>query len=342
MHSKQVPLIALVVVSALTWALLAGWPHSPASDALYKEVGDSACAANSIEFATARNSRAPGTIEPESRRVSAELTQEPAVVLERVAVPPLPTVTAAVEAPNGEPFDEAWSLTLIDGRGHVEVRPFEARRSTVGFDLLPGRWSLAPRTADFAAEFVTIDVPREAGPPFLLKWKLKASGSLAGRVETHTGAPLEDYFVTLDTVPDGHRFSTSTAANGSFQFDGLLDGSYVLVYGDPASPVTRPRPVEFRGPNRTLDVEVLPPLRSVDVRVVDGEGHVVPGALVTATGNRGGAIRGSTNALGVLHAAGLPEGRYRVVASQLAIGRGVLDVEVNADGAPVIEIAVRR
>jgi len=335
MNSKHVLLLALVVVSALTWALLAG-------HAFYKEVADSSRAVNSIEFAAPSYSSAQGTIEHESRRVGDDSTQARAAVQERAAVPPLPTVTATVEAPNGEPFEEAWALTLIDGRGDVEVRPFEARRSTVEFDLVPGRWSLAPRTAHFAADFVTIDVPRRAGPPFVLNWKFRASGSLAGRVETHTGAPLEGYSVTLDTVPDGHRFSTSTRANGSFHFDGLLDGSYVLVYGDPASPVTRPRPVEFRGPSRTLDVEVLPPLRSVDVRVVDGEGHAVPGALVTATGNRGGSIRGSTNALGVLHADGLPEGRYRVVASQLAIGRGVLDVEVNADGAPLVEIAVRR
>ncbi len=134
----------------------------------------------------------------------------------------------------------------------------------------------------------------------------------------------------------------NTRGDGSFEFEGLRDGSYALHYGDPASAVLAVRRIDFHGPRQILEASVAPPLQELSVRVTDEAGGSVPEALVAGTGSRGGSIRGHTDADGVIRATFLPMGRYRIVASKLAIGRGELDVVVGDEQPVVVDVLIRQ
>ncbi|HWC97621.1 MAG TPA: carboxypeptidase-like regulatory domain-containing protein [Candidatus Sulfopaludibacter sp.] len=112
----------------------------------------------------------------------------------------------------------------------------EGKFAITGMD--PGRYAVAVDKTGFV--FVTDSTPvalQSGDAKDDLKLKLTPAGSIAGRVLTPEGDPMENVAVTLDGIPN----STSTDDKGRFRIGGLTPGKYRVRATPQSMPVPEVR-----------------------------------------------------------------------------------------------------
>jgi len=153
-----------------------------------------------------------------------------------------------------------------------------------------------------------------------VQFSLAVLWSLTGHLTDERELGLEDVPITLvraeRAVAEGR-----TRPGGSFFLPPLPEDDYVLVIGDPLGPLVPRRSLHLDGELGEQELRV-PVLLELEVRVLDERNLAVAGAEVEGVGEKGGRIAGVTDANGLLHAALLPPGDYRIFARHPTLGRG--------------------
>jgi hypothetical protein len=173
-----------------------------------------------------------------------------------------------------------------------------------------------------------------------------APGSVEGRVLSTTGEVLRKVSLTLrPNGRGGGNFVTTSAADGSFRFPSVDQGTYALVgerTGYVRETLSKPGgetlPIEVVSEKNTSGIELkMTPQAVIAGHVFDEDGDPVQSVNVEVwhyTYPRGRrqltqAQNGSTNDLGEFRIANLPPGRYYVSATAR---RGALQAILNGGG----------
>ncbi len=233
----------------------------------------------------------------------------------------------------------SWKVLVRDPAGELvseALGPSEA--AEFAFDLAAGDYELqgeAPGQASFP-EQVHLDGGAEVRLVLSLEPLAVLSGAVVSGASPAAGLPLS----LLRSKSIAGR--TATDPLGGFRFEPVPQGEYQLVLGDPAGPILPPETVAVVAPLTRLEDLTLPELGSLFVQVVDETGAPVSGALVEGSGDRGGSIRGESDAHGALRADFLPAGMYRVFASAPSLGRGNRILQFEPSAASPVEIRLLR
>jgi hypothetical protein len=174
--------------------------------------------------------------------------------------------------------------------------------------LIPGDYTVTS-TADgyFTAPPVPLTVAA-LGTTYPLDVPVNSPGSVSGLVTDPTGAPLAGATVSLEG-PGVSTFTTS-GADGSFTFDGLALGQYIVSASDPLYVAPTPQTVDVTDYGSTSTVG----LQFIAGSTISGEATVnettIPGATVTVTGPV--TATATTDAEGKYSIGLLPVGTYTV------------------------------
>jgi len=242
-------------------------------------------------------------------------------------VGPAGTVRGRVEVAGEEPFPASWALVArparyLPGRETAVERRLELSGGEREFELtaLPlGGYELAAEAPGFNGPPLPVLLERKSSNPYVVL-HLVPAGLLEGRVFDADGVPAEGVALTLFAQQGGEAREAVTDAAGLFRFAKLPDGAYDLLIGrEGAVLVPERRPLRFAAPHLTFPDIELPPLGTLNVRVVDSLERPMEGVEVRGSGSEGGLVEGRTNHDGRLVARHLPAGRYRLRLSHPAL-----------------------
>ncbi len=215
-------------------------------------------------------------------------------------------------------WEQSAGRAMTDGEGRYRVGPIPKGVTVVvgveldmeGFDSLPQRATKMPDRDVEGFDFVA---PR-------------TEGRIHGVVLGPNGTPLGGAVVT--TRPGRRGARTVTADDGTFQVDGLVDGTYSVVAQHPGYPLAAqpgvtpgPRPVRVR----------FEPGATLAGRVVRADGRQVGGYVLRV--NRAGGAEGVTSApdaTGAFEVSGLLGGSYDLAVATTDGASGHLAVAVAA------------
>lgn len=179
---------------------------------------------------------------------------------------------------------------------------------------------------DLAVYLVPYQVPGQASAP----------------ISAPTGAPATAGTTAGNTAesPSGgnvitSRLETRTNSAGSFTFEQVPAGPWMLHVGDPVRSLIAPTPVGVQSQDLRVDDLTLPALASLDLVIMDYIGRPCPD--VTVTGYLKGAGRGSfkitTDSVGEVHLRYLTPGPWRVEAKDNLIEqKGRADLVLTPEG----------
>ncbi len=219
------------------------------------------------------------------------------------------------------PPPATWTLSLrpsttLFGREHAEARAIEYPGNQLDFevrDLPLGGYDVQALAPQRNGRSMPVLLTRGQPSPFLVL-ELSPASFVDGALVDAASAPVEGLAVALAPADGGAPLSTATDVLGRFRFEGVRDGAYRLLVGDPAGPLLPPRALQVRAPGLTLSPVALPPLCALDVFVLDGDGLFVPDAPVRGSSNTGGVVEGRTDRDGRQRFAHLLPGRWRLRA----------------------------
>lgn len=194
---------------------------------------------------------------------------------------PIAGATVAAWDRDAEPFGEAARRTATtgdDGRFTIADLPLGAMTVEAS---APGH--IAARLANVPVPQPAID---ESGSPREIAIVLEEGARLSGRVvKGRGGTPVEGARVNVRVVeddrPEGAAPSVATDARGSFSFDGLAAGRYVLAVAAKGLPSIERGPFALRAGGARPDVEIrLDARAAIAVRLLDPDGAPVEGLAV--------------------------------------------------------------
>jgi hypothetical protein len=229
-----------------------------------------------------------------------------------------------VEVSGEEPFPRVWRLELVPSatlprRELAETRTLEFVHGEQDFavsELALAGYDVRAMASGFNGLALPVLLEPGNEHPFV-NLRMVPAGSLTGRVLDANGAPAEGIPVTLFGVTDGDQREAVSDARGLYEFVGLPDGAYELLFGKAEAPLIRERrPVRFQAPSLTFPDTELPPLGAIAVRVVDSLARPLEGLLVRGSGTNGGVVEGTTDFDGRLLARHLPAGHFRLRVSR--------------------------
>jgi hypothetical protein len=211
------------------------------------------------------------------------------------------------------------SRTLIGGERAVRRElSFEHGEQEFAVEDLPlGGYDVRVIAYGLSASVQHVLLAKPAEDNLYLSFQLAPSGFIEGRVLS-SGAGIEGVPLALDPVPPIAGVPARRAQSGpggAFLFDDLSDGRYLLIVGEPQSPVIAPRQVDFKRPALHVDDLELPELGELAMVVRDASGRAVPEVELRGYGEKGGHVEARTDARGEAVARFLPEGRYTVIAT---------------------------
>ncbi|HEX6884725.1 MAG TPA: carboxypeptidase regulatory-like domain-containing protein [Planctomycetota bacterium] len=240
---------------------------------------------------------------------------------------PAGTVRGRVEVAGEEPFPASWTLVArparyLPGRETAVERRLElagGQREFVLAELPLGGYELAAEAPGFNGPPLPVLLEKRSASPYVVL-HLVPAGLLEGRVLDADGVPAEGVALTLFAQQGGEAREAVTDAAGIFRFAKLPDGAYDLLIGrEGAVLVPERRPLRFAAPRLTFPDIELPPLGTLEVRVVDSLERPMEGVEVRGSGSEGGLVEGRTDHDGRLVARHLPAGRYRLRLSHPAL-----------------------
>lgn len=203
--------------------------------------------------------------------------------------------------------------------------------------------------------FRVADRPNQRGLDFLnVDLTLRPMAAVTGVVRTSNGDPASDLalYLTPFTPPGGDRvkpaevnaltrLETRTTIAGTYRFEGVAPGPWMLHVGDPIKPLQPPTPVGMRSSEVAVDDLQLPPLATLDLIVLDHLARPCPSVKITGylKGAGTGSFSAMTDSMGRLEVPHLKPGPWRLDAHDEQLdqkGRAdlVLTHEGRADGLP--------
>ena len=234
------------------------------------------------------------------------------------------SIRGVVDVPRGTPFPARWSVEIgpsrsLLGRERAARRQLEftGDQREFAFEELPlGGYDVRARAEGMNSLPIAVLLQRGNPDPYV-SLQLTPAGTLSGFVVDGELAPVEALAVTLrGTGPgSGAERLTRTDPAGRYVFEKVLDGTYELLVGHTANPVSTSKNIIFRAPTLHVPRIELPTLGRIQVLVFDANFQPVQGARVRGTGGKdGGYVDDITNERGEAWGHLLPAGRYRIYA----------------------------
>jgi hypothetical protein len=258
-----------------------------------------------------------------------------------VAGGPRGSLRGRLEVQGEEPLPDTWRLIarpsrfLPERETAVERRLefTDGRREFVLPDLPLGGYDVQAEAEGFNGQVLPLLLERGGEHPFVVL-HLVPAGTLEGRVVDSEKAPAEGIPISLFDQQSGAAREAVTDARGVFRFEKLPDGAYDLLIGKDTAPLVRERrPVRFSAPRLTFPEIELPPLGTIDLRVVDSLSRPLEGVEVRGSGTNGGLVDGRTDFEGRIVARHLPAGHFRLRLEHPALDSAYsrrITLEVNA------------
>lgn len=256
---------------------------------------------------------------------------------------------ATVQA--GLDFPKRWTLHLepsqslsLAGRERAVTRDIviEAGEEFEVKDLPLGGYSVSARAPGLNGIPVDVALFKRQEHAYVML-RMTPAGFLDGGVVDAEGVPVDDLLVLLERNEDLTRRETRTDAAGNYIFQDVLDGEYTLYFGSAETPLLPPRQLRFQAPSLRFPTSELPPMASVRLKAVDGDGRALPDVLFRGYGTKNGTIEGTSDAAGEYRARFLPAGRYRVTAYLEKAPRGKVNFDLaltDSSESKVVEISI--
>ena len=181
---------------------------------------------------------------------------------------------------------------------HLPLAGYQITIETPGWTGLPANALLQRRANDV---FVTVQMERNA--------------TVEGTLFRSNGVPAEGIPARLEALEGELAFETEVDIAGKFVFEGVPEGNWRLLLGPPAAPLLPAQNLDVRRGALVLPQAQLPPLTWFRLILMDPDGEPLSGVEISGSGNRGGVVRGSTDAYGVFVGRDLPPGRWTIRAS---------------------------
>ncbi len=274
----------------------------------------------------------------------------------------------------GAEYPEVWTVTLepsllADGRDEAVTRSFTAEPGMRTFefrDLPLAAYRVSARAPGLATAKVELALyrvkerPGQSGLDFVnLDLTLQPMAKVEGFVRQSDGNAAHDLAIYL--VPyhvngalqvevegdDRRNLKVVTNSAGSYSFDQVAPGPWMLHVGDPLRPLASPIPVGVQTADQRVDDLSLPPLATLHLVVLDSLARPCPNVEMTGylKGSGSGSFKVKTDAVGEIHVPYLAPGPWHVEAKDVQFkqkGQGdfVLSPEGSAHGR-IEEIHIR-
>jgi len=199
-------------------------------------------------------------------------------------------------------FNGPWTLSLapakaLFGADRAQARELQVltgeRRVTLE-DVQLGGYEIRAKAPGMQSipEYVMMALPDDVD--IVQPLRIVHPGDLVGRLLDADGAPASDFPVEVQRQTGEVQRSVRSDFAGDYRFERLEDGEYKLAVGYPGAPLLV-RELQFAAPGLTMPDLKLPPLAPLRVRVIDGEGRGIEGAMVTLSGLASGARSAETD-----------------------------------------------
>jgi len=256
------------------------------------------------------------------------------------------TLRVRLTARPGVAFPERWTLVVapskvLIGGEHASSRRIElssGEREFVLDDLPLGGYEVRAEAPAMSSAPVLALLARPDETEADLVLEIYPAGFLAGAVFDEAGVPVEGLEVVLESATDRSRRSATTAHDGRYRFDDVLDGEYSLSAGGPERPLAPPLDIGFLAPSLHAPAITVPILGALEIRVLDRAGQPVPDARVEGYAHEGGRIDARTDERGDALARFLAPGEYVLFASHPERGQGRARGAVRAGEHAAVEL----
>ena len=206
------------------------------------------------------------------------------------------------------PSEDVFMTDINSGR---EYR-FDASEGSFDALVPPGEYGIAimalGRNITAVAQLnVTYNEASSASMPL-------SPGRFNGTLFNEDGTPAGGFSITLTDVPYGYERTATTATNGSFSFNNLLEGKYSLTTTEPGKMIFSGEITVSEGQTSTVYAVIQQP-STINYRVMSG-GAPVPYALYSIFNfyNTSQSISGAADAFGKIDAQ-LPQGLWTLYAT---------------------------
>jgi hypothetical protein len=240
---------------------------------------------------------------------------QPETVL-RIALSTGPAVEGDVFGPDGRPLHAR--VIACEGQSQVtrvesgDDGTFKLPPSTIGCDVIALHDEMAPSDAARVVEGRRLSL------------RLGDGGAIAGSVVDDRGNPVDSFSIGVESGTTPHGYGTGRGATpfhgGTFRFDRLIPGTYVLVATAQGKPPARSDSIDVRAGSVFDGVRiVLGPGGMVVGRVVDERNTPIEGVelrydLVTSIANSDSSTK--TDSAGRYRLEGAPPGPFTVRAQK--------------------------
>ena len=267
--------------------------------------------------------------------------------------------TVSVQA--GTSFPSAWTLVLepsrlLQGREFAKPKRFDFAAGETDFaidDLPLAGYDVHAEAPDMNGLAVPVLLERSSSHAYIML-ELIPAGTISGYVNDHTCSPLEGIEVWLHKDPThgglsgagtGLNLATQSGTrqvsgpDGSYAFQGVLDGYYQLRFGSTLHPLVDPISIQFRAPSLTVPAPKLPPLARLLLMVVDLSNQPVAGAKLRGFGSKSGTFEFETPPNGRIELTNLAPGRYEFTVEHELFGTARLQRQIQG-GEDEVEVLV--
>ena len=255
------------------------------------------------------------------------------------------TIVGEIQVEGAE-YPETWTVTLepsraAEGREAAIEKSFTAEPGMRTFELrdLPlAAYRLSASAPGLATKKVEVALYRIEGRPALrgldfvsVNLTLRPMARVEGFVRQSTGDAADDLTVYLTPfkVPgtaepskaeldvSGNltiQYKTRTNASGSYSFEAIPSGPWLLMMGDPLNPLVPGIPVVMDQSDQRLEDVTLPPLAELELVVLDHLARPCPDVDVTGYLREAGSgsLRTKTDGVGIARVRYLTPGPWRI------------------------------
>jgi hypothetical protein len=325
----------LVAVLGLVGALFVGWKLLNPEEAGAGPVATPPTSAPAAE---------PRLENPEATRVASGVGVEgprplpayPRELQDPTRFAGLGRIEAHLVTKSGAALPTRWTLVLEPapfriGAEHARARRIEVENSTMllASDIQLGSYTVRAEAGEWGCRPHDIELRKPDLIDHVFPLELYERGTLTGRVVDARGLPVEGLAVFALSRTGSDVRESRTVADGSFAFERLPDGDWRVRVATRENPLASLEDVTFLAPSLHLRDFTVPPMGSLEVRVIDENGVGLVGALIEASGLASGALSVTTGPDGLARIGPGVKGDLSLQATDAQYGHAEARVEFD-------------